>query len=133
MVKKKWKNAMAPLDFETVWNNAVEAFRASRISEESKNQMDRYFGQFIKHELSGTDCIITVEQPLQVQWFTDLYSEGLAKALCAYGAPRVRTVEFFCARYRSCGRERSWARIQSAFPLGRHGSRKNAFDAGYRP
>ena len=94
MVKKKWKNAMAPLDFETVWNNAVEAFRASRISEESKNQMDRYFGQFIKHELSGTDCIITVEQPLQVQWFTDLYSEGLAKALCAYGAPPEVKVVF---------------------------------------
>ncbi len=81
-------------DFETIWQDAIAILRGSLEKEEAKNQMDRYLGQFLAHELRGNECVITVAQPLQVEWFTGLYSRGLASALCAAGADPDITVRF---------------------------------------
>ena len=75
---------------DDLWEKVVVFCRGMMESEEERSKMDRYFPQFLSHAFSGDEYHIGVSGETEVEWFTPLYSNLIARALEVMGKPNVK-------------------------------------------
>ena len=86
---------MSTVDFNEIWAKALNRFLVSLEKPETKMQAERYFSQIRSYRLEGNECVITLSQPLLVDWLSNsFYQEGIESALCACGADPGIKVRF---------------------------------------
>ena len=87
-------------DGETLWNGVVQQVKMLLPTEIERNRMDRYFPLMHSPRLEGNICLIEVSEQIQVEMFTNLYSQLILEALQACGQT-VDEVRFIVAKDRA--------------------------------
>jgi len=79
---------------EEIWERAVRLYRAALADDAARAQMDRHFPQFLSHDRTGSFVDIEVLVDDQVDLFSKLYADPLARALEDAGLPHGTSVRF---------------------------------------
>ena len=87
-------------DGETLWNGVVQQVKMLLPTEIERNRMDRYFPLMHSPRLEGNICLIEVSEQIQVEMFTNLYSQLILEALQACGQT-IDEVRFIVAKDRA--------------------------------
>lgn len=72
---------------DELWKKVVVFCRGMMEREEDRSKMERFFPQFVSHKFVGDEFHIGVPGETEVDWFTPLYADLIAKALEAAGSP----------------------------------------------